>query len=371
MTRLIMSGGAGGIGAELAKSLYTFEGVDQIVMLYRKSVPVEVDDARVSLVKCDLRDAEDVKRVIAQIGTAEHNIGIHCAADVSWNKKLEDIYGTNVTGSLNFAELVTATGKRNSMVYLSTAFTDTENWDYKNTYEESKAIAERKLRETFPDLPLWVFAFSLVVGRSDNGEISKFHGLYPLLKNMFIYDVPFVVGTEDRFADIVPIDWLVDEFEHLVRKIINGEGGKGYKVVAAAGENKMTIGELFHRMNDATNNYRGEYGYSPRDYPVFISSRRWNFLRRSSKAWDVEDTSPGKIFDLMDFIDIYKNYLDLDEVLPPSNVSSPAPHLGDYMDTIIAYWFRRNGEYILGRWDKERKRKRELEEKKKEEVETV
>ncbi len=356
MLRLIISGAAGGIGTDITKLMYGFEDVDQIVLLYRKTRPMEVNDDRVVCIRCDLSDAADVENTISEIGIAGHTVGIHCAADVSWNKKLEDIYGANVSGSLHFAKMVSLTGKKNAMIYLSTAFTDTENWTYKNTYEESKAIAEKKIRSTFPDLPLWVFGFSLVVGRSDTGEISKFHGFYPMLKSLFLYPVPFIVGRKDALADIVPIDWLLIQFEHLVRTVIRHKSGSGYKLVASAGENKISLGELLRHICGNINSYRGQYGLEPIEEPVFISTRRWNFLQRSSQAWGVKDGSPEKVFAMMDFIDIYKNYLESDDVLPPQNTLFPAPNLRDYLENIIGYWFYQNKQYVLSKWEKQKRR---------------
>ena len=69
----------------------------------------------------------------------------------------------NVDGTFRFAELLGAVSTSPRKVYLSTAYTRTENWFYRSGYEKTKAEAERRLSAEFKCLPISTF-----VCRSDH-----------------------------------------------------------------------------------------------------------------------------------------------------------------------------------------------------------
>lgn len=343
MTRLLVSGVGGAIGAELVCRLLERQPVDEVVGLCSSEASCAAlrerwagePRARLRLLPCDLTSASDVARTRRELGRSAQLVGVHVAADVSWDRDLAQMWPANVDGTERFASLVRGAGRTARLVYVSSAFTRTTDWSYRNGYERSKAIAEQRLHERFADLAPVTFSPSLVVGRSDNGRIERFHGIYPILR-MIDGGLPFVVAAEDARVDLVPLDWVAEELASLVAAV--AEGAPGADVVASAGVRALPLRDLVALATAALNRLRLAAGEAPLEEVPVLSFRRWAFLRRSFDAWSVRAVDASQLKRFERLLDVYGEYLRSGHVREPAGVRTPAPWPQTYIDPVVGWW---------------------------------
>jgi nucleoside-diphosphate-sugar epimerase len=272
---------------------------------------------------------------------------VHCAADVSWDKSEADLTPANVEATRTAAQFITRAAQKPAFVYISSAYTRMENWEYRNGYEASKAAAERLLRTEFPALPLSVFSCSLIIGSSADGAISRFHGLYPLMRLVSTPGTPFLIGRDDCLIDLVPIDWVADQLFETVRRAMLGET---LDVVASSGGGAVRLDRMFRLIETEINRFRVSHGFTARAELPILSYRRWDFLKRSIEAWKPPGLSTRELRQLIQLVDIYRPYTMSDLVRAPASVTQAAPSGESLLPTSVIYWLEQHSEQIIGRW---------------------
>ena len=355
MDRILISGATGVLGSGLTKILLQGLHQREIICLYRKTEPrretfqtIAANGNRLKFLPCDLTSESDVNRTVVALPKNGRTLGIHCAADVSWTKELSDISTTNILGSINFCKITRSITDSPGIIYLSSAYTATANWEYRNTYEESKALGELEIKKRFPGIPISVFSCSLVIGHSKTGEIERFHGLYPLIKFTTLFDVPFLVGRKNCLIDLVPVDWTVEQLYEMVKRNIDGE--QVQEVVASVGTHRVSLADLIDLIYKQINKHREQMGFPAKPVPPILTYRQWLFLQRSVKIWDVKNLPSRKFKYFEGLLNSYKHYIENDTVLPPRNITKQAPDPKTYFDIAADYWFNKNRETILKRW---------------------
>lgn len=293
--------------------------------------------ARVQMLTADLACDAEVDALIAQLQAGPAMTGVHLAADVSWDKPLEDMVQLNVQGSQNFCRILMAASRAPRLVYVSTAYTRTHDWDYRNGYEESKALAELALRRRFADsLPIATFSCSLVVGHSRTGEISRFHGLYPLIKFIAAFEPPFLVGRKDGLLDIVPLDWVVDQLAGQIARIEHT--GCMDEVVASAGQQRIPYESAVRLIEERVTLARAARDLPPLQPVPILRNRQWDFLKRSLAAWQPPGISAADFRYFERLLQVYGTYASSDLVRAPLHVTQPAPSPLGYLPRVIDHW---------------------------------
>lgn len=130
---------------------------------------------------------------------------VHAAARPRWNLTVDDAVRGNVAP---VAALESVVGPATHVIHMSTAFAvglrgSTESCDladYRNTYEWSKAAAERSATARYGAT---IVRPPLVIGRRSDGAVSKFSGLYSLLHAAVTGLLPALVGEPDAPVEIV------------------------------------------------------------------------------------------------------------------------------------------------------------------------
>jgi thioester reductase-like protein len=167
---------------------------------------------------------------------------VHCAASISFTLPLAEASAINVGGTRSVLELARELPDLQRLVHVSTAYvagrhegvhreTDLDvGQSYRNTYEQTKAEAERLISGA-DDLPWSIVRPSIVVGESDSGWTSAFNVIYwPLqafARGLF-RDVP---ADPDGIVDLVPVDYVAE----LLDTVTFAPGASGtYSAVAAA-----------------------------------------------------------------------------------------------------------------------------------------
>jgi nucleoside-diphosphate-sugar epimerase len=347
--RILVTGLGGAVGTELSGRLIDLAAEAELVAVFssgrsRERFLDSVDPALAAVLRaevCDLTNDRAARSLTEALPTARRTLAVHAAANTSWTLTRRDAIRANVHATRNVAEMVRRSSDTAQMIYVSSAYTAIESWNYRNTYEESKAVAERMLRTDFPDLTPSVFSCSLVVGHSQTGAISRFHGLYPLLRLIDYYELQVVPGGRNRRLDIVPVDWVADELLRLMVEI--REGGAPRDVVTSAGEAAPIMPDLVAQVGAALNECRRSEGRDPLPEIAVLGFRQWDFLRRSLDVWDVREVSMPNPRVLDRVLATYRPYLEDDRVLPPSGTATPLPAASGYLDQVVSYWFEQAG----------------------------
>lgn len=337
--RLLITGVSGALGSAVLEQLSKELSADiEIVVVVRSATAQQQFQlAGHRSLTWDLTDSNGVAAVIDELGVADKTICLHVAADVSWHHTYEQMRPVNIVGTKNVANIVRATSASATFIYVSSAFTSPHNWNYRNAYERTKAEGEQLLRDDYSDLNPVVFSCSLVVGRTDTGAISRFHGFYPLIYIIDFLRPPALVGLPANKIDIVPLDWVVSELTLMTQKALDGEVVED--VVASAGDRSQRLIDLIGITLVALNNCRIASGMSLLEVLPIIPPRRWHFLEKAMETWQVEGLPRATIKTVKHLMDSYEPYVTTDHVLPPKGISTPAPELSTYFDRVVDYWF--------------------------------
>lgn len=150
---------------------------------------------------------------------------VHCAASIAFDLPLDEARNINAGGAARMLELaqeLNATGRLRRMVHVSTAyvcgrhtgvFSESQldvGQTFRNTYERSKAHAERILRSSASDLPLVVARPSIIVGDSRSGWTPSFNVVYWPLQAFSRGLIGEIPADPDGALDIIPIDHAAD-----------------------------------------------------------------------------------------------------------------------------------------------------------------
>ena len=354
-TYLIVTGASGALGtAFVQRALETWPQVRIACLLrseaagdqLRQQAGAHAD--RLIILKADLTDAASMQAAADEFGSVGDAVGIHAAADVSWDKTADDVRGLNVDGALLFQEFMRATAARPRLIYLSTAYTRMYDWDYRNGYEETKAEAERTLRAHTGDMPFSAFACSLVVGDSRTGRIARYNGIYPVLRFLAEFTPPFLVGRKTGQHDLVPLDWVTDGLIELAGTQLRGEDARD--VVASAGPgSRIGFEQMVRLCEDRINHFRAMHDMAVIAPTPILRSRQWAFLQRSLKAWEPPDIKVGDFRYFERLLKVYGIYSESDLVRDPENVARPAPAPETYMATVIDRWIDDHAERLISR----------------------
>lgn len=342
---LIVSGASGALGSRFVRDWLSRYPTSRVIAVFRsaeaasrcmQALPMN-SRVRLQCKIADLTDAASLTLLAASMPRVERACAVHLAADVAWDKTYEQMRELNVQGAERFCGFVRQVVRHPHFIYVSTAFTRSHGWVYRNGYEQSKAAAERGLRELYGhQMPISVFSCSLVVGDSIDGAISRFHGLYPLIRFIHSWSPPFLVGNRRGLFDLVPIDWVVDELIHLVSDCV--AGGEPRDVVASSGEARRPYQEVIRIIESRIDRVRHKAGLAPLTPVPILRSRQWDFLKRALLAWRPEGISTRDFRYFERLLQIYGVYAESDHVRPPLNVRIPAPSAEAFLPKAVDYW---------------------------------
>ena len=200
---------------------------------------------------------------------------IHAAAGTRFDQTPDLAFLNNVTGMRNLLTLARSCPRLERIAVVSTAFVAgrregvirEEDLDFaagfNNEYEHSKALSEREARSFMADLPIAIYRLSLVVGRRDDGRISRLTGLYPILRLFHEGLLAMITGDPDQAIDLIPSDFAARAIIHLYEQAF--AAGTTYHVCAGQ-TRSFALGDLF----PAVDSYiaRGDPSWEGRGQPL-------------------------------------------------------------------------------------------------------
>ncbi len=238
---------------------------------------------------------------------------VHAAADTRWTMSAEDATRANVATVEALAPLAF---QHTHVVHVSTAFAtglcgdgaSTALSDYRNTYEWSKASAERLARASFSNLT--IVRPPLVVGRRRDGRAARFAGMYTILRGLASSMVPAIVGDADAPFEVVP----VDDLAAVIAAHATGKGS-GEVLTIAGGERALRVGEALEVITGTFNAWRLERGLEPLQVPRLMSPESWE---RFFVPFARDELSPRQR-GILELLNNFRPYLTLSRPLSPKH----------------------------------------------------
>lgn len=189
--------------------------------------PTAAEAARIRWVRGDIEEAQlgMSDSMWQAVATTTHDI-IHCAASVRFDLDLDEAQRINVDGTahlLELAVLASRLGGFGCFHHVSTAYAagtasglvDADHLpadsagNFRNTYERTKARAERLLREQ-DRVEVAIYRPSIVGGDSVDGETDNWNVLYAPMRMIANGQLPVMPNSGLALVDSVGVDYVAD-----------------------------------------------------------------------------------------------------------------------------------------------------------------
>lgn len=238
---------------------------------------------------------------------------VHSAADTRWTMTPSEATRANVHTVRALEPLVSP---NTHLVHVSTAYSvglrgsvaSDDIADYRNSYEWSKAHAERIVQDTFREFT--IVRPPLIIGRTHDGRAARFSGMYTLLRAMTASMVPVVVAEPDAYLEVVPVDAVASVLAEVVRS-----GGNGETLTIAGGSKAPSVERAFELMTQSLNEWRQGRNHEPFDVPRLISRDSWD---RFFLPFVKDELSPRQTR-VLELLSNFRPYLAIREPLSPTH----------------------------------------------------
>lgn len=256
---------------------------------------------------------------------------VNAAANTRWTMSPNEATAANVVSVHALEPLVAAD---THVIHVSTAYAvglrgdvdSAELEDYRNTYEWSKAHAERVARKTFARLT--VVRPPLIVGRRTDGRAARFSGMYTLIRGLTVGTVPAVVANSEARFDAIPVDELCRLLADLAG---NRHAREGSVLTIAAGTAAPTVEEAITAIVDSLNHWRHHHDRQPLECPPLISPDTW---KRFFRPFVREHLTSRQLM-ILELLQSFEPYLALSDPLRPDYA---VDDVLSYLRTSTIYW---------------------------------
>lgn len=270
MPSIFFTGFPGFLGSELLPRVVLRTGDDALCLVQPKFRALAEERARQLVAKHPqlanrIRIVEgDLTQPLDHVEASDIREAWHLAAvyDLSVSRELG--MRVNVTGTERVLDLVERAPRFERLHYVSTCYVSgrhpgvfTEDdlergQSFNNYYEETKQLAEAKVRKRFSRIPATIYRPSVVVGDSTTGATQKFDGPYFvmqwLMRQPKLAVLP-VVGRPSRYRfNVVPRDFVIEAMTYLSSLPSNVS-----TTYALADPNPLTVDETIDTIAAATN----------------------------------------------------------------------------------------------------------------------
>jgi thioester reductase-like protein len=267
---LFLTGATGAVGGNLLRHLLGARRDSAVYVLLRAATEDELR-ARALHVQANVT-REQARRIIPVAGDVMlHDLGLsanhhdlmsrigeiyHVAACTSFCQTMDQASRTNLSGTkhvIDFARAIREACSPVRLHHISTAYVSGTRTGYLrenelesgqeffNYYEWSKFEAERLVCAASPDLPVTIYRPGIIVGDSQTGHTSRFHGIYQILRGIHYGLIDSLPCQPDFQLDITPVDYVSDAIVRLAQ--MSGSTNKTFHLTSGPG-NTLSLGEL-------------------------------------------------------------------------------------------------------------------------------
>jgi len=316
---VLVTGASGLVGHELLDQLRQRDAVSTVGTSRRGSTAVQI-------AAWDMSSEQPPPQL-----QRDWDVIINAAANTRWTMSEEEATAANVSSVRALKSLASET---THVIHVSTAYAvglrgDVESADledYRNTYEWSKAHAERVAHELFARLT--IVRPPLIVGRRHDGRAARFSGMYTLIRGMTVGTVPAVIADPDARFDAIPVDDLCGLLADLVDDATAGDHSVH---TIAAGQAAPTVEGAVGAILDSLNAWRLRQGREPLESPPFIPPDSW---KRFYRPFVLEHLTARQQL-ILDLLASFEPYLALTAPLVPDR---PVGDVLPCLKTSTDYW---------------------------------
>jgi nucleoside-diphosphate-sugar epimerase len=272
--RILVTGATGIVGCEIVRDFLRLPDPPEIVAVVRGK-PAEVEaksrwlrawcgldakaDSRLFILGGDITQPglglSPTHRVLARTVTGI----IHAGAVTRFDQAADAAFVNNVGSTRSVLEHARVCPRIERVGLVSTAFVAGRRrgtifedeldlgTEFNNEYERSKALAENEARERMRALPISIYRLSIVTGRSTDGGISRFSGLYPILRLYHQGLLAMFPADDGQRIDLIPADFAAAAVHHLFTTAF--VPGQTYHVCAGEG-GSFALDDLFPAIDE-------------------------------------------------------------------------------------------------------------------------
>ncbi|MEH2500341.1 nucleoside-diphosphate-sugar epimerase [Bradyrhizobium sp. AZCC 1678] len=346
---ILVTGGTGAVGAEVIELLAGSLAGARIVAISRKDQ--EALPAGVTALRADLMDwRPSPSEAKTLFGDVTHII--HMAADIRWNQPVDQAMAANAETTANLIELSRRFAtKLRRLVYVSTAFVDSyDHTDkapklafgggyYNNTYEYSKARGEGYVAQA--QLPFCIVRPSLVIGSEENGQVSRFNGLYQVLRQIALGLAPAIVGEPTAVIDIVPVDVV----SRAIRDAAFQEKLSGKILMCAGLDKSPELKAVLNITVSVLNDFRARHGVERLDVPPFVPLGTYERLYKPMMKEAMSDSLRRSVTQMEAFFP-YLNRVTALKARSDAEIYD-VPEYEKYYAKCVTAWCARNAKAAL------------------------
>jgi nucleoside-diphosphate-sugar epimerase len=321
---VLVTGATGLVGSEVIDQLRRDDSI-RVVGVSRRGSPSDPE-----IVAWDMAKEPPPTRL-----QKRWDVIINAAANTRWTMSPEEATSANVASVSALEPLVE---RRTHVVHVSTAYAlglrkdveSTDLGDYRNTYEWSKAQAERVARSSFARLT--VVRPPLIVGRRNDGRAARFSGMYTLIRGLTFGTVPAIVADPGACFDAIPVDELG---QLLIDLAAHPPAADGSALTIAAGAAAPTVEEAVTAIVDSLNQWRAQHNRQPLEPLPLVSPESW---QRFFRPFVRDHMTPRQLLTL-DLLRNFEPYLALADPLQPDYTVHDVPSC---LETSTHYWAETN-----------------------------
>ena len=304
----LVTGGTGLIGREIVRCLLAQTDWQLCILRHRRgfeddgggtmaasaaapSAARRAAEARIRIVDGDVtRDGLGMPPAAYRQLTAEVTAVLHGAASTRFHLPLAEARRTNVAGTRVVLELARRCPRLERFGLLSTVYvagTSTGTIPerhgappagFVNTYEQTKAEAERLVAAARSEVPAAIYRLSTLAGDSRTGRVHDLTAPHHALRVMYLGLASMIPGTPDCPVDLIPSDHtaaaLVDLFA--------GRFAPGQVFHLAAGKGRSyTLAEIVDRSYAYLGEADPEWRRRRYPKPALVSARAFDLFLRS------------------------------------------------------------------------------------------